>query len=168
MTTTKFAPDLSSYIGLIAHPTRSTFLFLSLSLSIYLSIYLSIPLPFHRSAISCQRNNSISKHFNVLHKVRLATMSGFYWYIHRHFYPLTNTLILSRVMKIFSDLSKPLTQESPGGVVANLLDCDIVVSEFEIQPCYYVDFWTNVLWKAINSFIPQLNSTTTVLLLEWL
>ena len=29
------------------------------------------------------------------------------------------------------------------GVVTNLLDCDIIVSEFELQSHTYVHFWTN-------------------------
>ena len=31
-------------------------------------------------------------------------------------------------------------RESPCGVVAKVLDCDIVVSEFKLQSCYYVYF----------------------------
>ena len=38
-------------------------------------------------------------------------------------------------------------------VVANLLDCDIVESEFEIQLCY-VYFWINSLMKGMNLLIP--------------
>ena len=34
---------------------------------------------------------------------------------------------------------------SPRGVVANVLNCDSVVSEFELQSCYYVHFWINNL-----------------------
>ena len=29
---------------------------------------------------------------------------------------------------------------SPCGIVTNVLDYDILVSEFELQSCYYVDF----------------------------
>ena len=36
---------------------------------------------------------------------------------------------------------------SPRDVVVNVLDCNIVVSEFEFQSCYYVDFPTNTLGK---------------------
>ena len=39
-----------------------------------------------------------------------------------------------------------------GGVVANVLDCNIVVSEFELQSCYYVHFQT--LGKSVNPLIP--------------
>ena len=39
-------------------------------------------------------------------------------------------------------------------VVAKVLDCDIVVSEFELQSCYYVNFPINTLRKGMNSFVP--------------
>ena len=55
--------------------------------------------------------------------------------------------------------------------MTNVLDCDIVISEFKIQSLYYIHFQTNILWKGMNSFIPRphgLNSTITVLLEEWL
>ena len=35
----------------------------------------------------------------------------------------------------------------PCGIVANVLDCDIVVSEFKFHLCYYIHFWTNTLRK---------------------
>ena len=35
-------------------------------------------------------------------------------------------------------------------VVANVLDCNTVVSEFEIQSHYYVHFWTNIPEKGMN------------------
>ena len=38
------------------------------------------------------------------------------------------------------------------GVVANVLDCDIIVSMFELQPCYYVPFQTNALGKSMKPF----------------
>ena len=38
--------------------------------------------------------------------------------------------------------------------MANGLDCDHEVSEFELQSRYYVHFWTNVVAKSMNSFIP--------------
>ena len=48
--------------------------------------------------------------------------------------------------------------------MANVLDCDIVESEFELQLFYYVYFWTNTLGKSMKP-IPSygLNSITTVL-----
>ena len=42
---------------------------------------------------------------------------------------------------------------SPYEVVAKVLDCDIVVSEFELQPHYYVHFRTNTLEKGMNLLI---------------
>ena len=49
----------------------------------------------------------------------------------------------------------------PSGIV----DCNIVVSELELQSNYYVHFWTNNLGKVMNSSIPApayaLNRTTT-------
>ena len=38
-------------------------------------------------------------------------------------------------------------------VVANVLDCAIKVSEFELQSFYNVQFWTTTLWKGMNPFI---------------
>ena len=42
---------------------------------------------------------------------------------------------------------------SPCGVVANILDCDIIVSVFDLQMYYYVHFQTNTFVKDMNSFI---------------
>ena len=52
------------------------------------------------------------------------------------------------------------------GVVANVMDCDIVVSDFDLQSCCYVHFRTNTLGKGMNSLIPNygLNNTITILL----
>ena len=53
------------------------------------------------------------------------------------------------------------------GVVANVLDCDIVKSEFELQSRYYVHFLTNTLGKGMNPTYCScygLNSTITVFL----
>ena len=33
------------------------------------------------------------------------------------------------------------------GVVANVLDSDIVINEFKLQSCYYVHFRTNAPWE---------------------
>ena len=62
--------------------------------------------------------------------------------------------------------------EIPCDVVAHVLDCNIVVSEFKFQLHCYIHFWSNALRKAMNPFlIPPsygLNSTTTVFLQGWL
>ena len=60
---------------------------------------------------------------------------------------------------------------SPHDVVANMLDCDIIVNKFKLHSCYYVHFQANTLGKGMNILIlPSyvLNSTTTVFLQEWL
>ena len=36
------------------------------------------------------------------------------------------------------------------GYVTNAVDCDIQVSEFELQSRFYVPFWTNTNEKGIN------------------
>ena len=40
--------------------------------------------------------------------------------------------------------------ESPPGSVANVLNCDIEVSKFELQLSYYVHFRTNTLGEGIE------------------
>ena len=42
---------------------------------------------------------------------------------------------------------------SPRGVVANVLDCDIVVKDFEPSQCYYVHFRKKFLGKGIKPII---------------
>ena len=39
-------------------------------------------------------------------------------------------------------------RRSPCGLAANVLDCDIVLSEFELQYPFYIHFRTNALEKA--------------------
>ena len=29
-------------------------------------------------------------------------------------------------------------------IIVSMLDCDIIVSEFKLQPCYYIHFRTNI------------------------
>ena len=59
----------------------------------------------------------------------------------------------------------------PRGVMVKTMDCGIVVREFELQLRYYVHFRANTLGKGMNPTNPPsygLNSTSTVLLGEWL
>ena len=42
------------------------------------------------------------------------------------------------------------------GVMANVLDCGLEVIEFELQSGYNVYFWSNILGKGMNSFIPAI------------
>ena len=56
---------------------------------------------------------------------------------------------------------------SSWGVMVKAMHGGIVVSEFELQSCYYVHFLINTLGRGINPLILPamgLNSTTTVLL----
>ena len=41
----------------------------------------------------------------------------------------------------------------PRGVMVKAMDCGIVVSEFVLQPCYYVHFRTNTLGKGMNPLV---------------
>ena len=34
-----------------------------------------------------------------------------------------------------------------------LLDCELEASEFKLQLRYYIQFWTNTLWKYVNTLI---------------
>ena len=45
--------------------------------------------------------------------------------------------------------------KAPCGVMVKAMDCRIVVSEFELQSCYYVHFQTNTLGKDMNLLILQ-------------
>ena len=52
------------------------------------------------------------------------------------------------------------------GVVANMLDCDIVAIKFKFQSCYYVHLQTNTLGKGVYPLASpsyELKGTTTVL-----
>ena len=44
-------------------------------------------------------------------------------------------------------------ERSPHGVVANVLNCNIAVSKFELQSLHCIHFWTNTLGKAMNPLI---------------
>ena len=55
-------------------------------------------------------------------------------------------------------------RETLHGVVANVLDCDIAISEVEINSRYYVHFRTNTFGKGMNSPSYELKSAIIVLL----
>ena len=44
-------------------------------------------------------------------------------------------------------------QISPCGILANILDYDIVLREFNFQLRYYILFQTNTFWKGMNHLI---------------
>ena len=60
--------------------------------------------------------------------------------------------------------------ESNRGLVANVLDCDIVVNEFELQSCCYVHFLTNTLGKGMKPLIllPSYSLNSTVEAMKFL
>ena len=48
--------------------------------------------------------------------------------------------------------------------MANVMDCEIVVTEFELQSCYYVYFRFNTLGKGMNSHLPLVMGYIVLLL----
>ena len=54
------------------------------------------------------------------------------------------------------------------GLLAKVLDCNILVSDFKLQLCNYIHFWTNNFGKNRNTYTHSLsdglNSTTPVFL----
>ena len=36
------------------------------------------------------------------------------------------------------------------------MDCNIIVSKFELESCNYVHFWTNIFGRGTNLFIVHL------------
>ena len=62
---------------------------------------------------------------------------------------------LSFFLKCFPDLFKMSYGGFPRVVAANMLYSDIVVWEFVLKSRYCVPFWTNILRKGMNPFIPQ-------------
>ena len=73
--------------------------------------------------------------------------------------------------RILTNVSLDVRGGCPRGVMVKAMDCGIVVREFVLQSRYYVHFRANTLGKGMNPPYPPsygLNSTTTVLLGEWL
>ena len=69
--------------------------------------------------------------------------------------PVQTTRILS--LSLYLSLEEP-PPPPHRGVMANVLDCDLELREFELLSRYYDKFWTNTPRKGINLFIcPQLN-----------
>ena len=52
--------------------------------------------------------------------------------------------------------------------MANMLDCNIMVSQFKLKSHYNINFQTNTLGKGINPTCYELNSTTTGLGIKYL
>ena len=60
---------------------------------------------------------------------------------------------ISISVKYFKYIERIKEEVYPRGVMVKSLDCGIVVSEFELQPSYYVHFRTNTFRKAVKSLI---------------
>ena len=56
----------------------------------------------------------------------------------------------SELIIVECSLSVQPKVKHPHGVIANVLNCDILVSEFEFQSRYYVRFQTNTLRKDMK------------------
>ena len=82
--------------------------------------------------------------------------------------PKTNMQLLTEFLfEIFTISCSNYVQGCLSDVVAKVLDCKIVVCEFELQSRYYVHFRTKTFEKTMSTFIPScygLNSTFTILL----
>ena len=48
-----------------------------------------------------------------------------------------------------------VVQGSPCRAVSNVLDCNLVVSEFELQLLNYIHFWTKAIRKDLKTLVPQ-------------
>ena len=52
-----------------------------------------------------------------------------------------------------SNVRPKQTEGCPRGIMVKVMDCRIVVSEFELHPRNYVHFRTNTLGKGMNPLI---------------
>ena len=81
------------------------------------------------------------------------------------------TLTYAYFDPIFLDHLTICWVRSPHGIMSNVLGCSLEVSEFKLQSCCCVHFWTNILGKGINPLIAStmgLNSTTAISIQGWL
>ena len=56
-------------------------------------------------------------------------------------------------LKLIKQSIIPCNGENANGLVANMLDYDIIVSEFELQSRYYIHFETHTLRRGMRPFI---------------
>ena len=80
--------------------------------------------------------------------------------------PYVTLLHLLNVLACFSSYKfKPLThlitflnsvRTSPCSIIAQVLDYNLEVNNFELQSLCYVQFWTNILGKGMDPFSPRL------------
>ena len=83
-----------------------------------------------------------------IHNTKFQETNGYHQYIHAY--------IQIHIYFLLFD-------ESPCNVVANVLDCDIVINKFELQSRYYVHFRINTLRKGTNPIISPANFTSIFL-----
>ena len=67
--------------------------------------------------------------------------------------PDTNDTMVSEVISLSKNIHRPSARGGHRGEVANVMDCNIVVNEFEFQLHYYVHFPTHTPRKGMNSHI---------------
>ena len=67
-------------------------------------------------------------------------------------HPLCREVLLYTVEEIFVFITLGFSG-GPRGVMVKVMDCGIVVSEFELQSRYYVHFRANTLGKGMNPLI---------------
>ena len=48
------------------------------------------------------------------------------------------------------------------GVMANVLNFTLEISEFEHQSCSFIHFWTNIIWKITNLLTSRCSSTNVL------
>ena len=158
---------------------------LSLSPSLSFSLFLSLspPLSLFLSPITFSLSLSLS--LSLSHFSLLSFFLSFYFPFTLFFYPSFSLPFSPFVFEDHGQMVKPsdLTisidlklqtwtmQISSCGVLTNVMDCNIVVSEFELQLRYNVQFWTYTLNKSMK--LPPANasygltSTTSVFLQGW-
>ena len=86
----------------------------------------------------------------ILSHTRVCTRT--YAHSHTHTFRCTHTHTLSHTNShtfTYTTVYKGCHR----GTVGNVLDCDIVVSEFELHSRYYVHFQTNTFGERINHLI---------------
>ena len=67
------------------------------------------------------------------------------------FYGIAGNNAKKHKMKLV--LSSYLLQACPRGVVGKVMDCRLVINDFELQSRYYVHFHTNTVGKGMKPFI---------------
>ena len=48
----------------------------------------------------------------------------------------------------------PYVEKRSRGVIAQVLECDVEVSEFELKSWYYAHFWNDTFLKGMNPLTP--------------